>query len=227
MCFSATASFTSAAVLGVVGFVSLKNTSKPNQFMFAAIPMLFAVQQVSEGFLWLSLMHSADYYWHSVAMYTFLFFAQMFWCTWIPLSFLLIEKDQIRKALLKLISFLGIIASCLLGYRLVNHPVPIEIIGHHIHYDINSPKPFIILSSILYVLSTVAPCFLSSVKKTKLLGLLLVVALIISKIFYEAFFISVWCFFSAVISIAILFVIKDLKNNSEDELGYNATKSVH
>ena len=59
MCFSATASFSAATVIGGIGAVTIWKTARPGYVRvlpFAAIPLLFAAQQVTEGFLWLEIV---------------------------------------------------------------------------------------------------------------------------------------------------------------------------
>lgn len=55
MCFSATASFTSSAVIGVIGVATLARASHPREWLFASIPLLFAIHQFAEGAVWLAL----------------------------------------------------------------------------------------------------------------------------------------------------------------------------
>lgn len=55
MCFSAEASFTTAAVLTTIGFAGLKINFSRSQLFLAMIPLLFAIQQFFEGVLWLGL----------------------------------------------------------------------------------------------------------------------------------------------------------------------------
>jgi len=59
MCFSATASFGASAVLGVIGIVAVAKAKTNPQRVFATIPLIFSVQQLSEGFLWLSLKNQS------------------------------------------------------------------------------------------------------------------------------------------------------------------------
>lgn len=58
MCFSTTASFVAGTFLTVIGVASVKKVKGPGQLMFAVIPLVFAVQQFSEGFVWMSLLNS-------------------------------------------------------------------------------------------------------------------------------------------------------------------------
>src|SRR5438034_1173375 len=54
MCFSATGSFGLSGVLGGAGVAALTRNSSPRRALFAALPLLFALQQVIEGVVWLA-----------------------------------------------------------------------------------------------------------------------------------------------------------------------------
>ena len=77
MCFSATASFGASIVLSAIGVVSIKKVQHHYQCMFAAIPLLFAIQQFSEGILWLTLPYPDLHYFQSVTTLFYLVFAQI------------------------------------------------------------------------------------------------------------------------------------------------------
>jgi hypothetical protein len=55
MCFSPLASFTTAALTGVIGVVAIGRVARPSELPLAAIPLFFGVQQAIEGGLWLVL----------------------------------------------------------------------------------------------------------------------------------------------------------------------------
>src|SRR5487761_626554 len=55
MCFSATANFVGSGVLGAVGVVTLTKVKHKRELLFAALPVLFAIHQFIEGFVWLGL----------------------------------------------------------------------------------------------------------------------------------------------------------------------------
>ncbi|MGZ5219533.1 MAG: hypothetical protein ACXWC7_05630, partial [Chitinophagaceae bacterium] len=73
MCFSAGASFGASALLGVIGAVTITKAKTIPQRLFATIPLVFAVQQLSEGMLWLSLKNPALEAGQSFFTYAFLF----------------------------------------------------------------------------------------------------------------------------------------------------------
>src|ERR1700741_3685654 len=211
MCFSSAASFSAATVLGSVGAVSLKRATNKSQYMFASIPLLFGIQQAIEGILWISLTHLHYSYWQPAATCIFLFFAIVVWTTWVPLSFLLLEADPFRKKLLRIVSVLGIFTSCFLGYRLIAYDVSAEISGHHIYYDVPVSRLSGIANGVMYIVAVILPCFISGIKKTKTLGIILVSSLLVSRFFYQEYLISVWCFFAAVLSMYIFSIVKDFE----------------
>ena len=53
MCFSANASFVAAGVIGVIGMATLRHVREPRSLLFASVPLLFALHQLIEGFVWL------------------------------------------------------------------------------------------------------------------------------------------------------------------------------
>ena len=55
MCFSATANFVGSGVLGAVGVVTLTKVKHRREVLFASLPVLFAIHQFIEGFVWLGL----------------------------------------------------------------------------------------------------------------------------------------------------------------------------
>jgi hypothetical protein len=55
MCFSAAANFVGSTALGAVGVLTLTKVKHRRELLFAALPILFAVHQFIEGFVWLGL----------------------------------------------------------------------------------------------------------------------------------------------------------------------------
>lgn len=225
MCFSATASFGAAAVLGTIGVVSVRKASEPSHIPFALVPILFSLQQVSEGVLWLSLSHDHLLAWKVPATCFFLFFAQFLWTWWIPWSLYKMERDTRRKNLLYVTFFLGLCCSAILGYRLYLYGVYAGIGQHHIRYDIGTTKPLRLVSSILYVISIIVPFFISSVVRIRVPGTLLVFSILITYFFYKEYFISVWCFFAAMLSISVIYVLVSARR--KEEAGHSVSHSPH
>jgi hypothetical protein len=213
MCFSASASFGASAVLSLIGMVTLKKSNKPEQLPFAAIPLIFAVQQASEGFVWLALTNLTYLFWLKPSAHIFLFFAQVIWPSWVPWSILSLEKDNRRKDALRLACGLGFLTSVYLVYRLFTQPIDASIMGMHISYNIGSINSTLQYSALLYFIVTVVPPFISSVPKMSLFGLSIAISYMVTHLFFQDYELSVWCFFAAIISIAVFIILFDLQKS--------------
>ena len=214
MCFSASASLGAGAVLGVIGVVSLTQSKKSSQIAFASIPLLFSVQQFSEGALWLSLPNPADATLQHIATYVFLFFAQVVWPLLVPVSIVLLERENKYKTLLLVFAGAGAVVSVYLAYCLLTFPVQANIIGYHIAYAQDYPTTFKYIGRALYGIATIAPLFFSDVKRMWLLGLTILTSYLISWMFYDHYLLSVWCFFASVISIGVLLIIRSIRHSA-------------
>jgi hypothetical protein len=211
MCFSTAASFGSCAILAVAGVATLKKVEVSSQLLFAAIPIIFCIQQFIEGFVWITLTNHNYADWQNVPIYAFAFFAQVLWPVWVPLSFLLIEKSSNRKKVLLIFLIIGSLLSVYHAYCLLFYPTGAAITPYHIHYRLDFPQQYMMLNRIMYVLPVLIPPFISSLKKTSILGVLLLTSFLITKLYFDDYLISVWCFFAALVSAYVFLIMKDLK----------------
>jgi len=220
MCFSAPASFIVASGLSVAGAFSLKEASKKLIIPFALIPLFFALQQACEGLVWLYIDNKNILYY--LGVYGFIFFASMFWPIWIPLSLLIAESKPLRKKLLGCALLVGLVVAGIYGISWIFHAPEAQIINHHMGYpylnapllDINNSFEFIPKSlGFLYLIATVSPLFISSIRNTYQAGIVLVILCVIARVFYAEVFGSLWCFFAAVSSCLVIIIIHAYKKS--------------
>jgi len=212
MCFSTQASFGAGALLAVAGVLAIKKATKPAHKLFAAIPLLFALQQFAEGFLWIALTSVTYAHWKVSAMYIFLFFAQVIWPLWVPLAIWQLEKNAARKKTLFVLFCIGVFTSGVLAYFLLAYPINTQINGAHIFYELGYPGISMKLA-VLYFIPTVISSFLSTYRGVQLMGLAILTSFIVSKLFFKEELISVWCYFAAIISVVILFIMHGIKKS--------------
>ena len=96
MCFSATASFSAGALLLGIGTLTLKSARRRRELPFAAIPMLFAIQQLIEGVIWLTFGYEAPLL-NSVMTHVYSFFSHVLWPAYMPVAVLLKEPAGWRQ----------------------------------------------------------------------------------------------------------------------------------
>jgi hypothetical protein len=210
MCFSATASFVSASVLSVAGAIALKSAKKKNQKLFAAIPLLFGTQQFLEGLLWLVLPDASNKEAISTLTLLFLFFAQVVWPLWVPLSVWVYEEDVKRKNTLFIFFIIGIIVAGYLAFCILNFDVTAVMKEHHIQYQLSFIQKIVPISGWLYFVTTVIPPFISTCHRMRILGTIIFLSYAVSKIYFNDYLISVWCFFAAVLSLLVILVIRQV-----------------
>jgi hypothetical protein len=220
MCFSTGASFGASIVLSVIGVAALKKAKAPHQVPLACIPLIFAVQQFSEGFVWLYLSNP-HFAWAKASPYLFLLFAQIVWPLWVPVSVAILEPDIKRKKILTLLIGVGLLVAAYFAHRLWTYGVHPNIDGHHVAYKQFYRDSLNHVADVLYGLATLVPIFLSKVKRMWMFGLTVLTAYVVTYIFYVNYILSVWCFFSAIMSVLIYVILKGMKTMENKRLSQN------
>lgn len=216
MCFSASASFGAGAILSGIGVASLRKAQNSSQRSFASIPLLFSIQQISEGVLWTTIGNPAFHSTQQLTAYIFLLFAQVVWPIWIPSVILNLEEQEKRKRLLKVFAGIGLVVAVFLCYHLFALPLAVKAQNHHISYHQEFSKEIKLIIGIVYVFATIFPAFYSSVKGMWKLGLLVSISYLLTAAFYNEYFISVWCFFAAIISLMIYFILHRIERSKDE-----------
>ena len=213
MCFSATASFSAGAVLLGLGTLTLKSAKRPRELPFAAIPLLFAIQQLSEGVIWLTFRYEAPQL-NAVMTHMYSFFSHVLWPVYVPLAVLLIEPSAWRRRGLLVFVAAGVTVGAYLLYVLVAFPVVSRPIGQHIEYV--SPHFFAAVGMTLYLMSVALSQFLSTYRSVNAFGGLALLSFAAAYYFYATWFISVWCFFAALLSAVVYlhFVVQKAEQSS-------------
>jgi len=229
MCFSAGASFTAGVLLTAVGMETLRKVHKPSQIVFASITVFFALQQFTEGVLWLVITRAGYAGIQAIATCIFIVMAQVIWPVMIPVSVLLMEKNKTRKRILFVLLAAGTSAALYGLYNLVFHPVHAEISGMHIIYKNNFNNSLGLPALLFYMAVTVIPFFVSGIKRMYVLGIVMGLSFIAAAVFYMQYVTSVWCFFAAVVSFVIFYMIRDShkKFHLIKEIGKEITKTAN
>ncbi len=141
MCFSASASFTAGTVLSVIGVAALRITHSTSERPFAMIPLLFGIQQLTEGVIWLTFRHDAPLLKQTMT-YLYSGFSHVLWPIYMPFAMGVIEAVRWRKKAIFAFEAVGVAVGLYLLYFIVTRPVVAEVVGRHIVY--NSPHFYVI-----------------------------------------------------------------------------------
>ena len=213
MCFSATASFTAGAALLGIGALTIGRANRIAELPYAAIPALFGFQQLVEGGLWLTFTDGAPHL-NSILTHVYSLFSHVLWPIFVPIAVLLLETVPWRRNALKALAVAGSLSGVYLLYFWAMDPTTSKIIGHHIFYD--SPHFYIAPILALYVLGTCASSLLSSHTAVRWFGAATLASFIAAYAF-SFWFISVWCFFAAVMSATIWLYFRQPRAIRESE----------
>jgi hypothetical protein len=202
MCFSATANFVGSGVLGAVGVVTLTKVKHRRELLFASLPVLFAIHQFIEGFVWLGLDGIlSPAVTHDMGA-AFMLYAQGLLPFLLPLSVLLFERTAKRRRRMLPFLVLGGGTTLYILWALTAFPTEVYVRGNSIVYINQATNNLTV--AVLYVIATCGSLFFSENKMMVIFGAANLAILLIVMVFKRYAFTSLWCAYAAVASVIIL-----------------------
>ena len=220
--YFAVLNFTLSGAIGLVGLLTFTKVSTPREVVFASLPLLFALHQFTEGFVWLGVSGHIEQRALELAAGIFIYYAQGVLPFLVPLAIWLIEKDGYRKKILGILSLLGLSLAVYTMYGLAIVPSSVTVVNDTLSYT--NPWTKNIYDATIYILTTCGALMLSSSIAVSLFGLLNLIGLTIIFLLRPYGFTSLWCLYSAAISGLLYFhflerrikFLQDLKAKSEE-----------
>ncbi len=224
MCFSAPVSFAAAIFLVPTGLYALQRAwlSDRRWLGLAIFPLLFGIQQLIEGLLWLNLGGFYPEYTRDSAL-GFLFFVYLVWPVLVPLAArALEERPRQRKILLSIALVAGLLGGLLfVSLCLGDAELRVSVVQNSILYQ---HRPLFDwhwndwIARTGYALVVTLPLLATNLPKLRLFGALIALSLILSAMYFDHAFTSVWCFFAAILSVYVLRLIQDNARQASPEL---------
>ena len=202
MCFSATANFVGSGVLGAVGVVTLTRVKHRRELLFAVLPLLFAVHQFIEGFVWLGLdgiLSPAVAHDMGAA---FMLYAQGLLPLLLPLGVLLFEPNANSRTRMLPFLVLGGATSLYILWALTAFPLQLYVRGNSIVYVNQATNNTAV--AVLYVIATCGSLFFSKIRMMVIFGAADLTILLLVLALKRYAFTSLWCAYAAVASVIIL-----------------------
>ena len=203
MCFSAEASFIVSGTLLVIGVTTVRKSIYKKDLPIAIIPFIFAIQQLVEGLLWVSLSNndtSQIPFWLSNIYGVFI---GIIWPLFAPFAVYCAETDSKRRKIIASIGMAGLGLAIYTGIGLAEEPIIAEIINHSINYKHHVGVYQLVI--VLYLLATCVPFIFSSYKHLYSAGIIITLGFFVAYVTFLETFASVWCFFAAITSALIYF----------------------
>ncbi len=217
MCFSAAASFSSAALLVPLGIAAVARSwrdHRPELLPLALMPVVFGLQQGLEGVVWLGLHHGPAAPLLKGGALAYLFFALAFWPIWIPYVALSLWPQQRHwpgRPLLGTLQGAGLVLGIGLWLPLLLQPTRIEpvVLKGSIDYGLTLLMSGGLAESIRYLYAVVIglPLLLLPCAWLRSFGVALLASGLVAEWAYRQAFLSVWCYLSALLSVLIVWII--------------------
>ena len=221
MCFSAAASFTVATACAGAGAFAILKCPSPRYLPLACMPLGFAAQQAVEGVVWLQIGQSATATATGLFPAVFVFFATVFWPTYVPAAIRAEEHAADRRWTLDVLVAIGLVISLAFLSKLVTSDTVAHVDTHHVRYtaqtaDTQTLKHLLFFKSFItgrdwilvpYVGTTVLSLFLCTLQPVRWFGALVALALFVVLVLDRSVLVSVWCFCAASGSVMIAFAM--------------------
>jgi hypothetical protein len=227
MCFSSAASFTAAALLipaGLSASLTCHRSGRDELLPLAFSPALFGLQQGLEGLVWLGLDRGGlEPLTHGAAL-AYLFFAYGFWLAWMPWCALSYGRravgadsgggDAFIEGWLRALFLFGLAMGLWLWLPLLVEPWRIHpsVLLGNLNYTIVTPLHGVLgldQGSLLYGLVITLPLMLTGSRRLGVFALALALAFALAWFGYRHALPSSWCFFSAALSLLLLWVVRE------------------
>lgn len=207
MCLSAEVNFAASAVIGAVGIATLAHVRHPREVLFAAVPLLFALHQFIEGFVWLGLEGYISETALQNSSFLFVLYAHGLLPFLMPLAVLLLEEVPWRRRVLVGITLVAAVFCAYTTQIVVAFPTECFIEHRSIVYRNQVTVQH--WTAPVYVFVTCGALVLSGHRVVRWFGLLNLIGLSIIMVVKSYAFSSLWCFYAAVLSIFLYIQFRD------------------
>ena len=206
MCFSPAADFTAAAVLAPMGVLTLRAARNRNELVVASIPMIFAVHQFVEAFVWLGAKGEVSHDTQKVAIYIYLGIAQVLLPIVVPLAVLLVEPSAKRRKFMWFAFAVGVALGLQYAGILIRHHTGAYPLAHTMVYKTSVQPPW--FAGLGYAIAVGFTTLASSHRYLVYFGILNIIGISVAgAVRYEAVT-SIWCVYAAFISVLIYLFLK-------------------
>lgn len=224
MCFSAEASFAAAAILVPAGVYCVRIAARGSlaHLPLAAIPLFFAAQQFCEGLVWVGLTRG-DAALVRASSLAFLAFALAFWPFWVPLSVAFLERRKAVRRCLGGAALLGLALGCGLFVPLAvraDECLHVVVEHHSVHYNPDGLPAFGLAGHTWWDVGYGALVFVpllaaTSERRFAAFFVVMAAAAALSLLAFRYAFVSVWCFFAAVLSAQLCHIFSGLGEKAQ------------
>jgi hypothetical protein len=168
-------------VLLIVGAATVRRARARSELPYAWIPVLFGIQQLLEGALWLTFPDRAPLL-NTVLTHAYSFFSHVLWPIYVPLAALGARSRALAATSAGRHRHRGHRRGLYLLATLFTPPIVATVTGQHIAYE--SPHFYALAAMSLYLLGTCASLMFSSHARVVAFGVAAFVSAVAAYAFY-------------------------------------------
>lgn len=203
MCFSATSSFTGAAVITAAGIGALALVKDRREAPFAALPLLFGIHQALEGWTWLELDGRDDAMLSGFGVHAWVMFAWALLPAYVPWAVWLIEEDPRRRRVMAWLMGVGVALAVFMAVQAAQPEIGVTIVGDQLDYRMGLGFSAVWLA-VPYVAATCLTPALSTHRWVMAFGIANFLAMSAAAVIESKDYSSIWCTLAAFLSLMIL-----------------------
>lgn len=200
MCFSAEADATMGIVIGAIAVDAARHVHDRSELPLAALPVVLAVHQLIEVFVWWGLDGTVARSVGHAAVYAYLLVAYGIPLL-VPRAVAAVEPDPGRRRIVDRLGVAGAIVAVVLMAGVVTGPVGAADRGDHIAYSARLFQGGAL--TVVYVVATLGCLLVSSERSIVAYGLLNAAAVVVLAWLTVSGFVSLWCAWAAATSVVI------------------------
>jgi hypothetical protein len=201
MCFSPLADLAGGAVVGAIGVDTARHVGRRADWPLASLPLIFAGHFLTETLVWWGHEGVVSHVVEARATWLYLLVALVLIPFIVPIAVTIAVPVASRRRAMTPFCVLGGVIAAVMLVAVVRGPVTSQVQGHHIAYGVN--LRFGGQLTALYVVATCGVMLASPNRVFVAFGMVnLVVVALLGWLMVSAF-ISLWCAWAAITSIAI------------------------
>ena len=202
MCFSPEADLAVGTIVVAIGIDALRHVRAPKQVPLASIPLLLGLHQIIEAFVWWGLQGHVAHEIERIALWVYLLFALAALPVLLTIAVGLVERVPNRRYVIGAFAVLAMAVAGTLVIAISRGPIGVEIEGRHLAYQLDAFTAGGRLTA-LYVIATCGALLASSYRDLEVMGTLNLIAVPVLMWLTVSGFISLWCFWAAIVSVLI------------------------
>ncbi len=183
----------------------------PKYLASSIMPVVVGIQQAIEGCVWLALNNGLEAFAHVFGL-IYIFFVWVFWPSWVPYMCASLETSPGKRKIQLKWAEIGMQFGILLflPHLFINGWLTPNINGSCMAYNTIVVFDYIFpreVTAFIYLIIISIPALISSQAFIRYFGLLLVMLVPITYYFFVHAYLSVLCFFAAIVTMFLVYIV--------------------